>query len=99
MAGAREKEREIETEKKETGRREEERRRRRWRRDEPRSKRVEDLLHTKSGGLRANWMLSLGSWGQSTLRSVCARAHFLAHTYVHTIILLAHVHQLLINVR
>jgi len=45
---------------------------------EPRSKRVEDLPRTKSGGLRANWMLSLGSWGQSTLKS--ARAHIYAHT-------------------
>lgn len=51
-------------------------------RGEPRSKRVEDLPRTKSGGLRANWMLSLGSWGQNTLRPVRTRAH--AHIYTLT---------------
>lgn len=49
--------------------------------DEPQSKRVEDLPHTKSGGLRANWMLSLGSWGQSTLRAARARTH--TPLYIH----------------
>lgn len=53
-------------------------------RGEPRSKRVEDLPRTKSGGLRANWMLSLGSWGQSTLRLARTRAHAHVYTLKHT---------------
>lgn len=59
-------------------------------RGEPASKRVEDLPCTKSGGLRANWMLSLGSWGQSTLRSVRtltyirSHSHLYPHTYSYT---------------